>query len=73
MRLEIDDRSIRLGEKIHDSTKDKIPVLVIIGEKDVSLRTMALNIHNQDNQKDINLEDGIKQIKNTIKVPKFKL
>ena len=73
VRLEIDDRSIRLGEKIHDSTKEKVPVSIIIGEKDVSLRTMALNIHNQDNQKDIKLEDGIKQIKNVIKVPKFKL
>ena len=29
--------------------------------------------NNQDNQKDIKLEDGIKQIKNVIKVPKFKL
>ncbi len=73
VRLEIDNRSIRLGEKIHDSTKEKVPVSIIIGENDVSLRTMALNIHNQDNQKDIKLEDGIKQIKNVIKVPKFKL
>ncbi len=73
VRLEIDDRSIRLGEKIHDSTKEKVPVSIIIGEKDVSFGTMALNIHNQDNQKDIKLEDGIKQIKNVIKVPKFKL
>ncbi len=73
VRIEIDDRSIRLGEKIHDSTKEKVPVTIIIGEKDVSLGTMALNIHNQDNQKDIKLEDGIKQIKNVIKVPKFKL
>ena len=73
VRLEIDNRSIRLGEKIHDSTKEKVPISIIIGENDVSLRTMALNIHNQDNQKDIKLEDGIKQIKNVIKVPKFKL
>ncbi len=73
VRLEIDDRSIRLGEKIHDSTKQKVPISIIIGEKDVNSQTMALNIHNQDNQKDIKLEDGIKQIKNVIKVPKFKL
>ncbi len=73
VRIEIDDRSIRLGEKIHDSTKQKVPISIIIGEKDVSSQTMALNIHNQDNQKDIKLEDGIKQIKNVIKVPKFKL
>jgi len=73
VRLEIDDRSTRLGEKIHDASKEKVPVSIIIGENDVNLRTMALNIYSQDNQKDIKLEDGIKQIKNLLKVPKFKL
>ena len=73
VRLEIDDRSTRLGEKIHDASKEKVPVSIIIGENDVNLRTMALNIYTQDNQKDIKLEDGIKQIKNLLKVPKFKL
>jgi hypothetical protein len=34
---------------------------------------MALNIHEKDNQKDIKLEEGIKQIKNVLKIPKFKL
>ena len=73
VRLEIDDRSTRLGEKIHDASKEKVPVSIIIGENDVNLRTMALNIYSQDNQKDIKLEDGIKQIKSLLKVPKFKL
>ena len=73
VRLEIDNRSIRLGEKIHDASKEKVPVTIIIGEKDVSSRTMALNIHEKDNQKDIKLEEGIKQIKNVLKIPKFKL
>ena len=73
VRLEIDDRSIRLGEKIHDASKEKVPVTIIIGEQDVSSRTMALNIHEKDNQKDIKLEEGIKQIKNVLKIPKFKL
>jgi threonyl-tRNA synthetase len=73
VRLEIDDRSTRLGEKIHDASKEKVPVSIIIGENDVNLRTMALNIYSQDNQKDIKLEDGIKQIKNLLKVPKFKI
>ena len=73
VRLEIDNRSIRLGEKIHDASKEKVPVTIIIGEQDVSSRTMALNIHEKDNQKDIKLEEGIKQIKNVLKIPKFKL
>ena len=73
VRFEIDNRSIRLGEKIHDASKEKVPVTIIIGEQDVSSRTMALNIHEKDNQKDIKLEEGIKQIKNVLKIPKFKL
>ena len=73
VRLEIDNRSIRLGEKIHDASKEKVPVTIIIGEQDVSSRTMALNIHEKDNLKDIKLEEGIKQIKNVLKIPKFKL
>ncbi|MFL2696112.1 MAG: threonine--tRNA ligase [Candidatus Actinomarina sp.] len=73
VRFEIDNRSIRLGEKIHDVSKEKVPVTIIIGEQDVSSRTMALNIHEKDNQKDIKLEEGIKQIKNVLKIPKFKL
>ena len=56
-----------------DASKEKVPVTIIIGEQDVSSRTMALNIHEKDNQKDIKLEEGIKQIKNVLKIPKFKL
>ena len=73
VRIEIDNRSIRLGEKIHDASKEKVPVTIIIGEQDVFSRTKALNIHEKDNQKDIKLEEGIKQIKNVLKIPKFKL
>ena len=36
-RLNIDDRNIRLGEKIHESRKNKVPVTLIIGEKDAKL------------------------------------
>jgi DNA repair exonuclease SbcCD ATPase subunit len=32
VRFEIDDRNIRLGEKIHDAKKHNIPLTLIIGE-----------------------------------------
>ena len=39
VRYEIDDRNIRLGEKLHEAKKMKIPLTLIIGEKDVKNNT----------------------------------
>ena len=72
-RLEIDDRNIRLGEKLHDATKEKIPITIIAGENDEASNTLALNIYSQDNQKNIDFNDAIKQIKSYLKTPIFKI
>ena len=72
-RVNIDDRNIRLGEKIHESKKLKIPVTLIIGENDSKNYTVALNFINGDEYKDIELSEGIKSINKTLKKPIFKL
>ena len=72
-RLNIDDRNIRLGEKIHESKKLKIPVTLIIGENDSKNNTVALNFINGDEYKDIELPEGIKYINKSLKKPIFKL
>ena len=72
-RLKIDDRNIRLGEKIHESKKLKIPVTLIIGENDSKNNTVALNFINGDEYKDIELPEGIKYINKSLKKPIFKL
>jgi len=72
-RVNIDDRNIRLGEKIHESKKLKIPVTLIIGENDSKNSTVALNFINGDEYKDIELSEGIKSINRTLKKPIFKL
>ena len=72
-RVNIDDRNIRLGEKIHESKKLKIPVTLIIGENDSNNNTIALNFINGDENKDIELSEGIKSINKTLKKPIFKL
>ena len=72
-RVNIDDRNIRLGEKIHESKKLKIPVTLIIGENDSKNSTVALNFINGDEYKDIELSEGIKSINKTLKKPIFKL
>ena len=70
-RVNIDDRNVRLGEKIHNSQKIKVPIQLIVGEKDVSNKTFAINFHNAEDKKDIELDKGIKEINNYLKTPEF--
>ena len=72
-RINIDDRNIRLGEKIHDSKKLKIPVTLIIGENDAKNNTIAINYIDGIESKDIEISEGMKSIKNILKEPVFKL
>ena len=53
VRFEIDDRNIRLGEKIHDAKKQNIPLTLIIGEKDLSNNTGSLNILNSESKNNL--------------------
>ena len=72
-RYEVDDRNLRLGEKLHDASKDKVPITLIVGEKDELSNTLAINIRSQDNQQNVKYEDAIKQIKANLKTPIFKI
>ena len=72
-RVSIDNRNVRLGEKIHNSEKSKTPIQIIIGEQDNEKDTIALNIHGEDNSKDIDYKEGLKIIRNTLKEPEFNL
>ncbi len=72
-RVSIDNRNIRLGEKIHNSEKSKTPIQIIIGEQDNEKDTIALNIYGEDNSKDIDYKEGLKIIRNTLKEPEFNL
>ena len=72
-RFEVDNRNIRLGEKIHDSKKQNIPITLIIGENDSLNNTMAINFLDSNNLKDIEVSEGIKYINKNLKKPVFKI
>jgi len=71
VRLDVDNRNIRLGEKIHDARKKKIPLTLIIGEKDLANGTGSLNIFNADSQNNQLITDLINFINNEVTEPKF--
>ena len=72
-RVNLDSRNIRLGEKLHNSEKSKIPIQIIIGEKDSSNNTMAVNIFGKENLKDVDYKKAISSIKKWLKEPEFSL
>ena len=71
IRIEIDDRNIRLGEKIHDANKMRIPQVLIIGEKDLANNTGSLNIVDSDDINDDDIDSLISIIKESSKEPRF--
>ena len=56
---------------MHNSQKNKVPIQIIVGEKDISASTVGINIHNRDNLKDVALAEAVKLIKAELKVPEF--
>lgn len=47
IRYSVDDRSESLGKKIKEAKIDKIPMLIIIGQKDVDSREVSIEYENQ--------------------------
>jgi threonyl-tRNA synthetase len=71
VRFEIDDRNIRLGEKIHDAKKQNIPLTLIIGEKDLSNNTGSLNILNSESKNNLDIESLVDFIIDDVTEPEF--
>ena len=71
VRLEIDSRNVRLGEKIHDAKKRKIPLSLIIGEKDLAANTGSLNILNSESINNETIAQLVKEINKQVKEPRF--
>ena len=71
VRFEIDDRNIRLGEKIHDAKKQNIPLTLIIGEKDLSNNTGSLNILNSESKNNLDIASLVDFITDDVTEPEF--
>jgi threonyl-tRNA synthetase len=54
MRYEVDDRNESLGKKIREATKAKIPVMLIVGPKDV--QAGEVSIRTQEGESKVRLE-----------------
>ncbi len=55
----LDNRDEKIGRKIRDAETKKIPFMLIVGEKEVADRTVAVRKHSQGDQGSVSLDEFI--------------
>ena len=67
IRAEIDDRSEKIGKKIRDTELAKIPIMLIIGEKEVNEEKVSVRRQGKGDEGTKTLEEVIENIKDEVK------
>ena len=66
IRVQLDDRQEKLGKKIREAQLQKIPYIVVIGDREVANRTVAVRRHGQQNSTDKSLQQLIEEVTTAI-------
>ena len=69
IKTEIDLRNEKIGYKVREHSHSKIPIIIIIGEKEKSHNSVAVRNLGSKNVETYILEDFIKITKNQIEQP----
>ncbi|MDO4487770.1 MAG: threonine--tRNA ligase [Eubacteriales bacterium] len=70
VRVQIDDRSEKLGWKIREAQKEKVPYMIIVGEKDEAEGTVSVRTRNGVDEGALNPELFLARVKDEIKSKK---
>lgn len=66
IRTESDDSNETLGKKIREGENQKIPYLLIVGEKEMNNKTVGVRIHKKGNVGEMKINEFLEKIKNEI-------
>ncbi len=61
LRVEVDERSERMNAKIRDAQNQKIPYMLVVGDKEMESGQVALRLRNNENPGAMSLDDFLKQ------------
>ena len=67
IRVEFDKRNEKIGYKIRDWETQKTPYMLIIGEKEENNKSISVRKHKHGDQGEMNLEEFISNLKNSVK------
>jgi len=66
IRVEFDKRNEKIGYKIRDWETQKVPYMLIVGEKEETNRTVSVRKHKHGDQGEIKIDDFIATLKDSI-------
>jgi len=67
IRASVDKRREKVGYKIRDAETGKVPLILIVGDKEVENKTAALRIHLEGDKGEINVNEFLEKVKELIK------
>lgn len=67
IRCEVDDRNEKLGYRLRESQVNKIPVSLVVGEQEVSSRTLNVRLYGQKESLSMTIDEFIQYIETAVR------
>ncbi|KRL38610.1 threonine--tRNA ligase [Liquorilactobacillus uvarum] len=62
VRVNIDERNEKMGYKVRQAQVNKIPYILVVGDKEVAEKGVSVRRYGQDNSKEVKIEDFVNEI-----------
>jgi threonyl-tRNA synthetase len=66
LRVEVDHRNEKMGAKIRDFTLQKLPYILVVGDKEAETGAVSLRVRGQGDQGGMPLEDFVTRAKRLV-------
>jgi threonyl-tRNA synthetase len=66
VRVIIDERREKMGYKIRDAEKQKIPIILIVGDKELEKQVVSLRVHTKGDLGEINIDEFLAKVKKLV-------
>ena len=71
IRIEVDDRSEKLGYKLREAQLEKVPYMIVVGDKDIENSTVSVRSRKDGDLGAMSIDDFIKRISEEIETKKI--
>ena len=71
IRLEVDDRSEKLGYKLREAQLEKVPYMIVVGDKDIENGTISVRSRKEGDLGAMSIDDFIKKIVEEVETKKL--
>ena len=65
-RVEVDDRNEKIGKKIREATLEKVPYMIVVGDRDMENKTVSVRTRAGEDLGAMSLEDFIAKLKEVV-------